>query len=74
MKRQLPALAEAEELARAAELSGILDPSDGPDRVILFCRKERAVKRLPASKNVKISEELLGVLRARFGEKNVAVK
>ncbi len=64
----------AEYQARAAELRQILDPSDGKDRVILFCREERAIKRLPASRSVQVTEELLGLLRLKFGEKNVAVK
>ncbi|MBQ9593714.1 MAG: DNA polymerase III subunit alpha [Lachnospiraceae bacterium] len=64
----------AEYQARAAELRQILDPSDGKDRVILFCREERAIKRLPASRSVQVTEELLGLLRLKFGEKNIAVK
>ncbi len=57
--------------AREQELSRLLADSRGEDSVVIYVRKERQKKVLPASRNVKADEELLGRLYARFGEKNV---
>ena len=62
---------EAEyELCRQ-KLFASLDISDGNDRVIIYCTKENKRIQLPASRNVKVSAELLSHLRALFGKKNV---
>ncbi|MCC8162547.1 MAG: DNA polymerase III subunit alpha, partial [Lachnospiraceae bacterium] len=57
--------------AREQELSRLLADSRGEYSVVIYVRKERQKKVLPASRNVKADEELLGRLYARFGEKNV---
>ena len=62
---------EAEyELCRQ-KLFASLDISDGNDSVIIYCTKENKRIQLPASRNVKVSAELLSHLRALFGKKNV---
>ena len=58
---------------REQELYGMLRDSDGADAVVLYLSKEKAVKRLPASRNVLVNEALLKTLRAAFGENNVKV-
>ncbi len=57
--------------AREPELFRLLTDSDGDDTVVVYVRKERQKKILPASRNVKADEALLDRLYARFGEKNV---
>jgi DNA polymerase-3 subunit alpha len=45
----------------------------GEDPVMIFCRKERAIKRLPKHQSVKIDEQLLGKCMNLYGEKRVKV-
>ena len=45
--------------------------SEGSDSVIIYVKKEKMKKVLPASRNIKITDELLGRLYQIFGEKNV---
>lgn len=61
-------------LAAEQELYALLAPWDGKDTVVIFCRKERAVKRLPASRNVRAAGELASQLRERYGRENIALK
>lgn len=57
--------------AREGELLELLHDSEGQDPVVLYARAEKKVKRLPAGRNIQVSEELLKNLRQRFGEENV---
>jgi DNA polymerase-3 subunit alpha len=54
-------------------LYDILKSSDGNDEVVLYIRKERAMKKLPPSRSVKIERRLLEDLSVRYGEANVKV-
>ena len=45
--------------------------SEGEDEVIIYVRKEKKKKILPASRNVHVSDPLLEKLYQDFGEKNV---
>lgn len=58
---------------QVAQLYDLLRQSDGTDQVIVFLRKERQMKRLPASRSVKINEELMDVLEKTYGAANVKV-
>ncbi len=49
----------------------MLESSDGHDNVIVYCTAENKRIPLPASRNIKITAELLAQLRSVFGEKNV---
>ena len=64
--------ADVEEFKRREPelLSTIMD-SEGSDSVIIYVKKEKMKKVLPASRNIKITDELLGRLYQIFGEKNV---
>lgn len=46
---------------------------EGNDSVVIFLRKEKAVKHLPVSRNIRIETDLLSRLRAKYGEDNVKV-
>jgi len=63
----------AECVAKEAELLELLHDSDGPDAVILYAAAEKAVKRLPAGRNVRAEGGLLAKLREHFGTGNVKV-
>ncbi|MGI6008313.1 MAG: DNA polymerase III subunit alpha [Ruminococcus sp.] len=54
-------------------LYDILKTSDGNDEVVLYIRKERAIKKLPPSRSVRIEGRLLEDLAVRYGEGNVKV-
>ena len=52
---------------------GYLADTEGEDEVVIYCAKERAVKRLPKNRNIQISEEVLSRLMNHFGENRVKV-
>ena len=56
---------------REQELYRALMDSEGEDEVIIYVRKEKKKKILPASRNVHVSDLLLEKLSLDFGEKNV---
>ncbi len=64
---------QTECMAREQELLDLIHDSDGPDPVVLYAAAEKAVKRLPAGRNVQAESELLTKLRKAFGQENVKV-
>ena len=56
---------------REEELYRALMDSEGEDSVVIYVRAEKKKKVLPASRNIRINQELLGRLYEKFGEKNV---
>ncbi len=56
-----------EELLR--EISG----NPGKDSVVIYLKKERAIKKFPPSQNVSIDSLGLEIFRGKFGEENVKV-
>lgn len=59
--------------AEEQKLYGLLMDSDGEDRVVIYLAEEKAMKRLPASRNAGIDKALLLRLSEAFGEKNIKV-
>lgn len=51
----------------------LLGQSDGSDQVIVYLKKERMMKRLPAARNVQIDDGLLDILTKEYGSENVKV-
>lgn len=47
--------------------------SEGDDEVVIYCQKERAIKRLPRNRNIRIYQEVLSRLMNHYGEKRVKV-
>ena len=56
-----------------AGLYGILADSDGNDQVVLYIRAQKAMKRLPPSRSVRINSQLLEILNEKYGAGNVKV-
>ena len=56
-----------------AHLFEMLKDSEGTDRVVIYCAKEKAVKRLPANRNIHVDAELLDDLCKYFGKDRVKV-
>ena len=54
-------------------LFDMLRASDGDDSVVIYCRAEKAVKRLPPGKNIYIEPGILSRLTNYFGESCVKV-
>ena len=52
---------------------GYLADSEGDDEVVIYCAKERAVKRLPKNRNIRINQQVLGRLMNHFGGNRVKV-
>ena len=50
-----------------------LTDSEGDDEVVIYCQKERAIKRLSRSRNIWIEPEFLRRIQNRFGEERVKV-
>ena len=46
----------------------MLADAEGDDEVIIYCRKEKAVKKLPPGRNVKADKVLLSRLTNYLGE------
>ena len=57
--------------AMEGEILGILKESEGPDSVVIYLKKERAKKILPANWKVEVAGELMETLICKLGEKNV---
>ena len=55
-------------LAGEQELFAMLADAEGDDEVIIYCRKEKAVKKLPPGRNVKADKVLLSRLTNYLGE------
>ena len=64
---------KAEYLKEEQNLYQILKSSEGPDSVVIYCKEEKAIKRLPMNRNVGIDQILLGRLTNCYGEKRVKV-
>ncbi|MEE1315061.1 MAG: DNA polymerase III subunit alpha, partial [Faecalimonas sp.] len=51
----------------------LLQPSQGTDTVVIYCTKEKAVKKLPANRRVCADKGLVESLQQYFGESRVKV-
>ena len=60
-------------LAQEKMLYEMLADSDGEDEVVIYCKKERAVKRLGKNRNVRIQPTLLSRLTNYLGESCIKV-
>ena len=61
----------SEYLKAEKELFKILEEYDGNDTVVIYCEKEKAMKRLPKSMNVKADSDLISRLNQIYSEKNI---
>ncbi|MDD3402108.1 MAG: DNA polymerase III subunit alpha [Hespellia sp.] len=60
-------------LSEEQTVYGYLADSDGEDEVVIYCQAEKAVKRLPRSRNIHIEPGVLSRLTNHYGEKRVKV-
>lgn len=52
---------------------GYLADSEGEDEVVIYCAKERAIKKLPRNRNIRINQQILSRLMNHYGEGRVKV-
>ena len=66
-------MAEYEE--KNAKLVSLMEnfANEKRDDVILYIVESKQMKKLPPSKRIKVTEELVTSLRAEFGEENIQV-
>lgn len=64
---------KTEYLEDEPHLFDLLKDSEGSDGVVVYCKAERAVKRLPAGRNIRIEPVILGRLANYYGEARVKV-
>lgn len=60
-------------LSREQELYEDLKEEDGKDCVVIYIKSPKAIKRLGASKSIRISQDLLARLYEKYGKDNVKV-
>lgn len=60
-------------MADERNLYKLLADSEGDSQVIIYCRAERAVKKLPPNQNIQIEPTILAKLRNYLGESQVKV-
>lgn len=60
-------------LAEEQLLMGMIQDSEGDDTVVIYCKAEKAVKRLPRNWNIEIEPNILGRLTNYYGEDRVKV-
>ena len=51
----------------------MIEDEDGDDRIVIFCAKEKAIKRLPLINNIQVNQDIIGSLSREFGSENVKV-
>lgn len=61
-------------MQREQELYRMLELESGKDRVVIFCAREKAVKRLENRYVVQGDDRVVGMLRKAFGEENVKLQ
>ncbi len=62
-----------EYLEKEEELIRMIGQAAGKDAVVAYLKKERAMKRLPASQRVAVDALDMGVLYEKFGQENVKI-
>jgi DNA polymerase-3 subunit alpha len=61
-------------MQRAEELYRMLEPESGSDRIVVFCAREKAVKRLENRYAVQGDDRVIQMLRNAFGDENVKLQ
>ncbi|MEE1086165.1 MAG: DNA polymerase III subunit alpha [Schaedlerella sp.] len=64
---------KAEWFSNEQTVYGYLADSEGDEEVFIYLQSERAVKKLPRNKNIKINSQVLSRLMNHYGEKHVKV-
>ena len=60
-------------LTNEQKIYDIIVNHDGNDEIIIFCKAEKAIKKLPRANNIRINDDVLEAFKAVFGESNVRI-
>ena len=60
-------------LKEEKNLYEMLKDSEGKDGVVIYLTKEKAVKRLPANRNIHVDADILAKMNSYFGESRIKV-
>ena len=60
-------------LQEEKQLYQMISESEGDNEIVIFCKAERAIKRLPKNRNIQIEPVILNRLTNYFGEADVKV-
>ena len=60
-------------LTNEQKLFEIIVNDDGDDEIVIYCRAEKAIKKLPKINNIRINDDILKRLGKNFGDENVKV-
>lgn len=52
----------------------VISKYDGSDGVVIYCEREKVIKRLPVSRSIKVEKELIDTLEALYHRENICVK
>ncbi len=59
---------------RESELMSIVNENGGRDQVVIYIQSPRAMKRLPAGQGIQAGDQVVRILKERFGTQNVTVR
>ncbi len=51
-----------------------IEDEDGGDYIVVFCQKEKMIRRLPIIYNIQANHEIIGRLSREFGAENIKIK
>lgn len=51
-----------------------IEDEDGDDYIVVFCQKEKMIRRLPIIYNIQVNHEIIGRLSREFGAENIKIK
>ena len=58
---------------REVELLEDLKDCEGNDSVVIYIQRDKAMKRLPSSRNIGIDSAILGKMQVKYGQNNIKV-
>ena len=58
---------------REVELMEDLKDCEGNDSVVIYIQRDKAMKRLPSSRNIGIDSAILGKMQVKYGQNNIKV-
>lgn len=60
--------------ASEKELTDLLAPYEGKNDVVIYCKKEKAIKRFPKNRRILADANVVRMLEEKYGKDNVAMK
>ncbi len=61
-------------LMKEKRIYELIENSDGNDAIVIFCQKEKAIKRLPVIYNISADDDIIRLLSQEFGAQNIKIQ